>query len=145
MITNKAKYALKSLIALARRYGQGPMVIEEIAQQEHIPRKFLEAILCELKNAGLLQSRKGKGGGYELSKHPAEINMASVLRIIDGPIAPLPCVSLNFYAPCADCADEVSCSLHRTLALVRDANLAVMEKTFLADMARQPSELEPAV
>lgn len=144
MITNKAKYALKSLIALARRYGQGPMVIEEIAQQEHIPRKFLEAILCELKNAGLLQSRKGKGGGYELSKHPAEINMASVLRIIDGPIAPLPCVSLNFYAPCADCADEVSCRLHRTLALVRDANLAVMEKTFLADMARLPAEMEPA-
>jgi Rrf2 family protein len=139
MITNKAKYALKSMIALARNYGNGPLVIEEISTREHIPRKFLEAILCELKNAGLLQSRKGKGGGYELHRGPSEITMANILRIIDGPIAPLPCVSLNFYEPCADCADEVSCSLHRTLVAVRDANLAVMEHTTLAEMAREPT------
>jgi Rrf2 family protein len=141
MITNKAKYALKSLISLARNKGKGPMVIEEIAIKENIPRKFLEAILCELKNAGLLQSRKGKGGGYELQKAPADITMAAVMRIIDGPIAPLPCVSLNFYEACADCADEVSCSLHRTLITVRDANLAVMERTTLEEMARLPEEL----
>jgi Rrf2 family protein len=138
MITNKAKYALKSMIVLARNYGKGPMVIEDIASKELIPRKFLEAILCELKNAGLLQSRKGKGGGYELYKAPEEISMATVLRIIDGPIAPLPCVSINFYEPCTDCHDEVSCSLHRTLIAVRDANLAVLEKTTLAEMAREP-------
>jgi len=138
MITNKAKYALKSMIALARNYGKGPMVIEDIASKELIPRKFLEAILCELKNAGLLQSRKGKGGGYELYKAPEEISMATVLRIIEGPIAPLPCVSLNFYEPCVDCHDEVSCCLHRTLIAVRDANLAVLEKTTLAEMAREP-------
>jgi Rrf2 family protein len=138
MITNKAKYALKSMITLARNYGKGPLVIEEIAAKENIPRKFLEAILCELKNAGLLQSRKGKGGGYELFKAPEEISMATVLRIIDGPIAPLPCVSLNFYEPCSDCQDEVSCSLHRTLISVRDANLAVMENTSLAEMAKEP-------
>jgi Rrf2 family protein len=138
MITNKAKYALKSMIALARNFGKGPLVIEDLSKREHIPRKFLEAILCELKNAGLLQSRKGKGGGYELHRAPDEISMATILRIIDGPIAPLPCVSLNFYEACADCPDEVSCSLHRTLISVRDANLAVMERTSLAEMAREP-------
>jgi Rrf2 family protein len=138
MITNKAKYALKSMIALARNFGKGPLVIEDLSKQEHIPRKFLEAILCELKNAGLLQSRKGKGGGYELHREPSEISMATILRIIDGPIAPLPCVSLNFYEACSDCPDEVSCSLHRTLIAVRDANLSVMEHTTLAEMAREP-------
>jgi len=137
MITNKAKYALKSMIALARNYGNGPMVIEDISRAENIPRKFLEAILCELKNAGLLQSRKGKGGGYELHRSPDHITMATILRIIDGPIAPLPCVSLNFYEPCHDCADEMSCTLHRMLIAVRDANLAILETTSLREMASE--------
>lgn len=100
MISKKAKYAIKALKALAETYGSGPVLISQIASQELIPKKFLEAILLELRNHGILQSQKGKGGGYLLRVEPERITLAHVVRIIDGPIAPTPCVSKNFYVKC---------------------------------------------
>ncbi len=135
MISKKAKYALKALKHLAAKFeAKKPTLISEIATSENIPKKFLEAILLELRNNGLLESRKGKGGGYLLRTPPEEITFAKVLRIIDGPIAPLLCVSLNFYGQCEDCTTEEACKLRPILGEVRDANLAVYEKTTVADL-----------
>src|SRR5690349_13167166 len=92
-LSRKARYALRALYALAAGEGGGPVLIADLAEREHIPRKFLEAILLELKNAGILQSKKGKGGGYTLGKRPDEITVGQVIRVIDGPLAPIPCVS----------------------------------------------------
>jgi Rrf2 family protein len=134
MISKKAKYALKALKVLAASFEKGPILISQIAESEKIPRKFLEAILLELRNHGLLQSQKGKGGGYYLRLPPDQVTFAKVIRVIDGPIAPALCVSLHFYGKCDDCADEETCSLRNILEDWRDANLAVLEKKTLADL-----------
>jgi Rrf2 family protein len=134
MISKKAKYALKALKVLAQNTEKGPMLISAIAEAEQIPKKFLEAILLELRNNGLLQSQKGKGGGYQLRQPPAEISFAKVIRVIDGPIAPALCVSLHFYGRCDDCLNEETCKLRNVLADWRDANLHVLEKKTLADL-----------
>jgi Rrf2 family protein len=131
MISKKAKYAMKALKTLTEEYGRGPVLIAHISAQENIPRKFLEIILLELRNHGILQSQKGKGGGYMLRVDPERITLAQVLRVIDGPIAPTPCVSLNFYVRCDDCEDEITCAIRPIMERVRDANLAVYEKTTL--------------
>lgn len=136
MISKKAKYALKALKVLAEYYGKGPVLISYIAEREKIPRKFLEAILLDLRNNGVLQSQKGKGGGYMLRVPPDEVKFSKVLRIIDGPIAPTLCVSLFFYGKCDDCADEETCSLRTVLTEWRDANLAVLDRTTLSDMLK---------
>ncbi|MBO0950159.1 RrF2 family transcriptional regulator [Fibrella forsythiae] len=143
MISKKAKYAIKALKALTELYGEGPVLISQIAARESIPQKFLEAILLELRNQGMLQSQKGKGGGYSLRVDPERITLAQVIRIIDGPIAPTPCVSLNFYVRCDDCEDEETCAIRPIMLQVRDANLAVYETTtmqMLVDRA-QPAHL----
>lgn len=135
MISKKAKYALKALTQLTKNFeNQQPMLISEIADAENIPKKFLEAILLELRKNGLLLSQKGKGGGYKLRIPPSKITIAKVLRIVDGPIAPMLCVSLNFYGKCDDCTDEVTCFIRPMMEKVRDANLAIYEHTTLADM-----------
>jgi Rrf2 family protein len=134
MISKKAKYALKALKVLAREYEKGPVLISEIAKSEHIPKKFLEAILLELRNQGILHSQKGKGGGYLLRVAPEKVSFAKVIRIVDGPIAPTLCVSLYFYGKCDDCAEEESCSLRSVMEKWRDANLAVLENTTLQDL-----------
>jgi Rrf2 family protein len=134
MISKKAKYALKALKVLAEQYGKGPVLISYIAEKERIPKKFLEAILLDLRNNGVLQSQKGKGGGYLLRVPPGEVNFSKVLRIIDGPIAPALCVSMFFYGRCDDCKDEESCSLRSVLEKWRDANLAVLDRTTLNDL-----------
>lgn len=131
MISKRAKYAIKALKALTEVYGMGPVLIAQIAEQESIPKKFLESILLDLRNHGILQSQKGKGGGYLLRVEPERINLAQVIRIIDGPIAPTPCVSLNFYVRCDDCQDEETCAIRPIMLRVRDANLAVYEATTL--------------
>ena len=131
MITKKAKYALKALLYLTARWGQSPTLIAEIAKEETIPKKFLELILLELKEAGVVGSKKGKGGGYFLIEDPKKLNFIRILRLVDGPIAPLPCVSLNFYKRCEDCQTEQECRLHAMLVEVRDANIAVLEKLTL--------------
>ncbi|MEZ0486074.1 RrF2 family transcriptional regulator [Fibrella aquatica] len=143
MISKKAKYAIKALKTLTELYGEGPVLISQIAARESIPQKFLEAILLELRNQGMLQSQKGKGGGYLLRVDPERITLAQVIRVIDGPIAPTPCVSLNFYVRCDDCEDEETCAIRPIMLQVRDANLAVYETTtlqMLVDRA-QPAHL----
>jgi Rrf2 family protein len=137
MISKKAKYALKALKVLASEYeSKKPVLISTIAERENIPKKFLEAILLDLRNQGVLQSQKGKGGGYLLRMAPDQINFAKILRIIDGPIAPTLCVSLYFYGKCDDCASEETCTLRTVMEKWRDANLAVLEQTTLEDLIK---------
>ena len=145
MISKKAKYAIKALKVLTEEFGKGPILISTISSKENIPKKFLEAILLELRNHGILQSQKGKGGGYLLRVDPERVNLAQVLRVIDGPIAPTPCVSLNFRFRCDDCVDEVLCAIRPIMERVRDANLAVYEKTTLSAFIRRDAEHQAVV
>lgn len=134
MLSKKTKYGLKALTYIAKKGGQTPVLIAEISEKENISKKFLEIILLQLKNAGFLGSKKGKGGGYYLIRKPEDITIASLIRILEGPIAMLPCVSLNFYEKCEDCPDEKACSLSRLMVEVRDSTLQVLENTSLADL-----------
>ena len=139
MISKKAKYALKALKVLAERFeSKQPILIADIAEQQSIPKKFLEAILLELRNNGVLHSQKGKGGGYQLRIAPEDVSIAKIVRIIDGPISPMLCVSLYFYGKCDDCADEKTCKIRPIMERVRDANLAVYENTTLKDLMDLP-------
>jgi Rrf2 family protein len=138
MISKKAKYALKALKLLSERFeSKQPVLIAEIAEKENIPKKFLEAILLELRNNGILHSQKGKGGGYQLRLPPEQVTIAKIVRIVDGPIAPMLCVSLHFYGKCDDCDDEVTCRIRPIMEKVRDANLAVYEHTTLKDLLEE--------
>jgi Rrf2 family protein len=137
MLSKKTQYAFKALMYLAQQREGEPVLIAEISQKRNIPLKFLENILLELKKQGILDSKKGKGGGYYLAKPPETIFLADVLRLIDGPIALLPCVSLHFYQQCGQC-DEKNCGLHRIMCQVRDANLAILENKTVADIAYAP-------
>ncbi len=137
MLSKKTQYAFKALMYLAQKRNDEPVLIAEISQQRNIPLKFLENILLELKKDGILDSKKGKGGGYYLAKAPEKIFLADVLRLIDGPIALLPCVSLHFYKQCGQC-DEKNCGLHRIMIEVRDANLAILENKTVADISYAP-------
>jgi Rrf2 family protein len=121
---------------LAQNNEKGPVLIAEIARKKKIPLKFLENILLELKKAGVLESKKGKGGGYYFALPPSQVPMAKIIRLLDGPIALLPCVSLNFYERCKNC-DEKSCGLHDMMINVRDATLKVLEKRTVADIAKK--------
>jgi len=134
MISKKAKYALKALKVLAREYGNGPVLISQISERENIPKKFLEAILLDLRNSGILQSQKGKGGGYMLRLPPEEVTFSKVIRIIDGPISPTLCVSLYFYGKCDDCPVEEECTLRSVMQRWRDANLGVLDNATLVDL-----------
>lgn len=134
MLTKKAYYAFQALTHLVEKYSDGPVLISEIAEQKKIPLKFLENILLQLKNTGILDSKKGKGGGYFLKNQPSETRIATVFRMIDGPIAMLPCVSLYFYQRCENC-NEKFCGLHDILVEVRDATLNILENRTLADLA----------
>ncbi|MFT5778839.1 MAG: Rrf2 family protein [Crocinitomicaceae bacterium] len=135
MLSKKTKYGLKALSFLARKEDRNPVLISEIAGSENISQKFLEAILLDLKKSGILGSKKGKGGGYYLLKDPETITMASVIRVLEGPIAWLPCVSLNYYEKCQDCESEDECSLHALMVQVRDNTLAVLENKNIMDIA----------
>lgn len=134
MLSKKTKYGLKALSYLARQKESAPSQIQQIAKSENISRKFLESILLTLKKNGFLGSKKGKGGGYYLLKPPSEIQMTTVMRILEGPIAMIPCVSLNYYESCDDCPDEASCSVHRLMIQVRDSALEIYRNTTLADL-----------
>jgi Rrf2 family protein len=136
-LSRKGRYALRALYALAGAAEGQPMLIADLAAQENIPRKFLEAILLELKNAGILRSKKGKGGGYVLAKNPAEIVLGDVIRIIDGPVAPIPCVSERAYARCEECADEATCGTRLVMKQVREAIVQILDNTTLAGAMEQ--------
>jgi len=137
MISQKSKYALKALSVLAREYGKGPVLISEIAAHEKIPRTFLELILLELKNQGLLHSRKGRGGGYFLAKAPQSISVGQVLRMTGGPLAMLPCVSKTAYRKCDECQDERTCGIRIVMKQVRDATAKILDATSLADLVKR--------
>jgi Rrf2 family protein len=141
MITMKAKYAIKALARLAAAEPGEPILIAEIAEQEEIPKKFLEAILAELKQHGFVRSRKGRGGGYLLAKTPEAITLAAVLRALDGPIAPVPCLSRTAYRRCDGCKDEATCSVRTVLREAYAASVEVLEQTTLADVARNDEVL----
>ena len=133
MLSKKTQYAFKALIYLSEHAEEGPVLISEISEKKSIPLKFLENILLELRKAGILESKKGKGGGYYFAVDPKKVSLAKVMRLLDGPIALLPCVSLNFYEKCKDC-DEKSCGLNRMMVQVRDATLKLLESKTLADL-----------
>lgn len=133
MLSKKTQYAFHALIYLAEHVETGPVLISEIAEKKNISIKFLENILLELKNAGLLGSKKGKGGGYYLLKDPKDVMLARIIRLLDGPIALLPCVSLNYYEKCENC-DETYCGLHVVMSQVRDATLKILEHKSLKDI-----------
>ncbi len=136
MISQKAKYALRALVSLARAQRGATMMIGDIAREQAIPKKFLEQILLELKRAGFVASRRGRTGGYELLKAPEEIRYGEVLRLIDGPIAPLPCLSKIAYRKCEDCKEESSCEIRHVFERVTLATRAVLDSTTLADSLR---------
>lgn len=137
MLSKKTKYGLKALTYIARSEGDIPVQVGAIAKSEQIPQKFLESILLTLRKAGFLGSKKGKYGGYYLRKDPKDILMTEVMRILEGPIAMVPCVSLNFYEKCDDCVDEHACSVHRLMIQVRDSTLNVFRNTTLADLSNK--------
>lgn len=135
MLSKKTKYGIKALCYIARVTGDTPVQVGEIAKNEQIPQKFLESILLSLRKAGFLGSKKGKHGGYYLRKLPSEIIMADVMRVLEGPIAMLPCVSLNFYEKCDDCPNEHACSVHKLMIQVRDNTLNVLRNNTLEDLS----------
>jgi Rrf2 family protein len=133
MLSKKSQYAFKALTYLSEKFNEGPVLISEIAKKKKIPLKFLENILLELKKADILDSKKGKGGGYFLKKSPEKIKVATVIRLINGPISMLPCVSLYFYERCKNC-NEKHCGLHDLMIQVRDATLEIVENRTLKDL-----------
>ncbi|RKR07750.1 BadM/Rrf2 family transcriptional regulator [Maribacter vaceletii] len=134
MLSKKTKYGLKALSFLALQKENAPVQIAEIAKQENISQKFLESILLTLRKTGFLGSKKGKGGGYYLIKEPKDILMTDVMRVLEGPIAMVPCVSLNFYEKCDDCPDEKTCSVNKLMLQIRDSTLQVYRNNTLADI-----------
>ncbi len=136
-LSRKARYALRALYALSAEEARGPVLIADLAEREKIPHKFLETILLELKNAGVLKSKKGKGGGYSLARSPEQITMGQVIRIIDGPLAPIPCASERAFVRCEECVDETTCGTRQVMKKVRDAIAAILDGTTLADVQTQ--------
>ena len=133
MLSKKSQYAFRALSYLVGKKNDGPVLISDIATEKKIPIKFLENILLELKKAEILDSKKGKGGGYFLNRDPALISLATIIRLVNGPIAMIPCVSINFHEQCLNCNQE-HCGLHDVLIEVRDASLAILEKKTLLDI-----------
>lgn len=145
MISRKTKYGLQALIYLAQKYGRGPVLISELAESEKIPQKFLESILLDLRNKGILQSKKGKGGGYALARAPEDITMGEVVRILEGPLAPVPCVSQTAYRKCDGCQDEKTCGIHMVMKEVRDAMANILDHTTLKDVIQKMEGAKHAV
>lgn len=141
-LSQKTKYALRALQYLARAQGTGPVLISTLAKDEQIPQKFLEAILLDLKNQGILESKKGKGGGYLLLRPPKEIALGDVIRLFDGPLAPLPCVSETAFKKCDECLDETVCPTRSVMKEVRDATAAILDRTSIADLLERSERLQ---
>jgi len=131
VLSKKAKYGMKALLRLALEAERRPILIEDLSEHERIPRKFLEAILLDLKHRGIVQSRKGRGGGYFLARKPNDITLGEVVRALDGPLAAVPCVSQTAYLPCDDCPDEDACAVRLAMKEVRDATARILDRTSL--------------
>lgn len=140
MLTMKTKYALKALSYLARAPEGAPVLIAEVAQKEGIPRKFLELILAELKQHGFVKSKKGPHGGYLMAQPAEGIPLASVIRVLEGPIAPVPCLSRNAYQRCDGCADEATCGIRLVLQDLYEASVKILESTTIQDVVEKMDE-----
>ncbi|MBL4887546.1 MAG: Rrf2 family transcriptional regulator [Flavobacteriaceae bacterium] len=134
MLSKKTKYGLKAIVYIARQECNTPVQIATIAESESISLKYLESILLTLRKSGFLGSKRGKGGGYYLLKNAKDIKVSSLMRILEGPIAMVPCVSLNFYEKCDDCPDENACAVHNLMLEVRDSTLHIFNNKSLADL-----------
>ena len=134
MLTNKGKYGLKAMLFLASLPPGDSAMGADIASANNIPKKFLDAILLELRNAGMLRSKKGPGGGYALSRSPKEIRIGHIIRTLDGPLAPINCASKSAYVPCQDCEDLNTCAVRTTMSKVRDAMSDILDRMTLQDM-----------
>lgn len=132
MLSQKARYALHALLVLAQHDSEEPMMIADIAEDAHVPRKFLEQILLALKKRGIVRSLRGRQGGYLLGRSPQEISFADIIRETDGPLALSPCVSTTAYHKCDDCEDEATCAIRKVLLAARDATAEVLESRTLA-------------
>ncbi len=141
MLSRKSKYGLKALLVLAERAGRGPVLISDLAKRDAIPKKFLEAILLELKRHGLVHSRKGRGGGYFLRRKPGEITFGEVIRVLEGPLAAVPCVSQTAYMRCTECVDEKTCGVRIAMKEVRDATARILDHSTLADVNARVARL----
>ena len=137
MLTRRSKYGLKALLVMARERDNGPLVVADLASREALPRKFLEAILLELKRHRIVDSRKGPGGGYFLRREPSAITFGEIIRALDGPLAAVSCVSATAYSPCAECLDEKTCGVRLAMKKVRDATAEILDHTTLADVNGQ--------
>ena len=137
MLSHKTKYALKALLYLAQQKENHISRTIEIAEAANIPKKFLEQILLDLKRAGFVSSKQGKFGGYYLLKSTSNISVADIYRLFDGPIALLPCASLNFYEPCSDCKTESECHLRHGLIIIRDETLKTMQSITIASLIKK--------
>lgn len=143
MLSQKAKYALRALLTLAARNDDGPMLIADIAEEGNAPRKFLEQILVELKKRGLVHSVRGPKGGYTLGRPATQISFAEIIRVIDGPLALLPCSSRTAYRRCDDCVDETTCEIRKALVSVRDETARILEKRTLAAALADRRKIPP--
>lgn len=142
MLTRKSKYGLKALLTLARGSGQAPVLVAELAERERIPRKFLEAILLDLKRHGLLESRKGRGGGYLLGRPADQITVGQVIRVLDGPLALVPCASQTAYRRCEECVDELTCGVRLAMKDVRDATATILDNTTLESLNARTKSID---
>ena len=143
MLSKKSKYGLKAMLELAAEdAGQRPIQASELADRQRLPKKFLEAILLELTRHGLLQSKLGRGGGYILARRPGDITVGEIIRVLEGPLALIPCVSMTAYRRCDECLDEASCGVRLAMKEVRDATAHILDNTTLAGLnARSRSGL----
>lgn len=139
-LSKRTQYGLRALYALARSYGKGPVLIAHLSEEEAIPKKFLEQILLALKSSGLVESKKGKGGGYSLVRPPEEITVASVIRMMEGPLAPLPCASETRFRKCDECVDIETCGTRIVMREVRDAMARILDSTTLAMVCHKVDE-----
>jgi Rrf2 family protein len=134
MLSKRLKYGLRAMLALANEAGGRPLQTSELAEHQRLPRKFLEAILLDLTRHGLLQSKKGRGGGYVLGRKPGDITIGQIIRVLEGPLALVPCVSQTAYRPCDECIDEETCGIRLAMKEVRDATAHILDNTTLAGL-----------
>jgi Rrf2 family protein len=139
-LSKRTQYSLRALYALARDYRSGPRLIQELAEEEAIPKKFLEQILLHLKGKGLVASKKGRGGGYALAKPPEQITLGTVIRLVEGPLAPVPCASETSFRQCDECLDARTCGTSIVMREVRDAMAAILDRTTLAMVCQKVDE-----
>lgn len=142
MLSKKAKYAINALVFIAKHSDDQPISVSRISEEQNIPLKFLETILTELKNAGIVNSKKGKYGGYTLNKPPGEVNMAMIMRLFDGAIGLLPCVTYKFYVRCEECIDEETCGIRQITMEVRNETVKRLKKATLADIIKREGRLK---